>query len=497
MKRRGVSTAVRTALIVVVVGAGILAQSLDARAQSLVDPSLGVSTVVEGLNQPIAMAFIGPDDILVTEKASGQVMRVTNGVVTGAVLDLAVNSSSERGLLGIALHPGFPRAPYVYLYNTESTTGADSVEAAEVPLLGNRVDRFVWDGSTLTFDKNIIRLRAFQNDRNNVADPTLPVLRGNHNGGVLRFGPDRKLYIIIGDNGRRGFTQNNLAGPVPDDDFGGPAPDDAHLTGVILRLNDDGSTPRDNPFYKDVDHGEGFGGLTDEVRRNIQRIFAYGVRNSFGMTFDPKKGDLWTTENGGRSFDEVNRVRAGSNGGWVQIMGPVSRVQEYKEIEISVGFGPNGPAGLQQMRFLPTSIADTPEEARERLFHIPGSHLMDPEFSWKQVVPPAALGFINGNGLGEQYDGDLVVGSAVARATNAGHLYRFRLNGGRNHLKFDDPLLKDKVADNLASDDFVTEGDEILFGSDFGIVTHIETGADGALYLVSPSAGSVRKISKS
>ena len=487
------------------------------------DPSLGVSTVVEGLNQPIAMAFIGPDDILVTEKASGQVKRVTNGVVTGAVLDLAVNSSSERGLLGIALHPRFPRTPYVYLYNTESTTGADSDVAEEVPLLGNRVDRFVWDGSALTFDKNIIRLRSFQNDRNNVADPTLPVLRGNHNGGVLRFGPDRKLYIIIGDNGRRGFTQNNLAGPVPDDDFGGPAPDDAHLTGVILRLNDDGSTPRDNPFYrlgrrddrddrqgrdenddredddaeKDDDDGDGFGPFTREVRRNLQRIFAYGVRNSFGMTFDPKKGDLWTTENGGRSFDEVNRVKAGSNGGWVQIMGPLSRVQEYKEIEISVGFGPNGPAGLQQMRFLPTSIADTPEDARDRLFHIPGSHLMDPEFSWKQVVPPAALGFINGNGLGKQYDGDLIVGSAVARATNAGHLYRFRLNGGRNRLKFDDPLLKDKVADNLASDDFMTEGDEILFGSDFGIVTHIETGADGALYLVSPSAGSIRKISKS
>jgi hypothetical protein len=111
-------------------------------------------------------------------------------------------------------------------------------------------------------------------------------------------------------------------------------------------------------------------------------------------------------------------------------------------------------------------------------------------------VPPAALGFIDGNGLGAQYDGDLIVGSAVARATNAGHLYRFRLNGGRTHLKFDDPLLQDKVADNLALDDFTTEGAEILFGSNFGIVTHLETGADGALYLVSPSGGSVRKISK-
>ena len=297
--------------------------------------------------------------------------------MTGVVLDLAVNSSSERGLLGIALHPRFPRVPFVYLYNTESTTGADSNVLAEVPLLGNRVDRFVWNGSTLTFDRNIIRLRAFQNDRNNVADPTLPVLRGNHNGGVLRFGPDRKLYIIFGDNGRRGLTQNNLAGPVPDDDFGGPLPDDAHFTGVVLRLDDDGRTPRDNPFFFGFGrHGDvsGFGERQDtigrlgiEVLRNLQRTFAFGVRNSFGMTFDPKTGYLWTTENGGRAFDEINRVVPGFNGGWVQVMGPLARVQEFKEIEVAAGFGPNGPAGLQQLRFPATRIADTPEEARARL----------------------------------------------------------------------------------------------------------------------------------
>jgi aldose sugar dehydrogenase len=491
------------------------------RAQTLVDPALGVSTLVSGLSQPIAMAFIGPNDILVTEKASGQVKRITNGAVAGVVLDLPVNSNSERGLLGIALHPKFPKTPYVYLYNTESTTGADSNVVANVPLLGNRVDRFVWNGSTLAFDRNIIKLRAFQNDRNNVADPTLPVLRGNHNGGVIRFGPDRKLYIIIGDNGRRGYLQNNLAGPTPDDDFGGPTPDDAHLTGVILRLNDDGSTPHDNPFYKvgktdddaapkdtskknddedddesDDDDRGNLGPLSDEARKNIQRIFAYGVRNSFGMTFDPKKGDLWTTENGGRAFDEINRVRPGFNGGWVQFMGPVSRVAQYKQIEVGVGFGANGPAGLQQMRFLPSSIADTPDLGIDRVLNIPGSKLTDPAFSWKQVVPPAALGFIEGRALGNQYEGDLIVGSAVARATNPGNLYRFRLNKKRTAFTFDDPLLQDKVADNLALDDFVTEGGEILFGSGFGIVTHIETGADGALYLVSPSNGSIRKIAK-
>jgi glucose/arabinose dehydrogenase len=473
-----------------------------ARAQSLVDPALTVSAVVGGLSQSIAMAFIGPDDILVTEKASGQVKRVTGGVVTGVVLDLAVNSNSERGLLGIALHPDFPHLPWVYLYNTESTTGADSTMAADVPLLGNRVDRFVWDGSTLNFDRNIIRLRAFQNDRNNPSDPTLPVLRGNHDGGVLRFGPDGKLYIIIGDVGRRGWTQNNLAGPVPDDDFGGPEPDDAHLTGVILRLNDDGSTPEDNPF---IDSGERVGrriggALGEEVGRNLQRVFGYGVRNSFGMTFDPKSGELWTTENGGRAFDEINHVERGFNGGWIQFMGPLDRVSEFKEIEVSAGVGATGPVGLQQLRFPATAIADTPEEAKERLFRLPGSRPRDPEFSWKQVVPPAALGFIDGDGLGRRYDGDLIVGSAVARPANQGHLYRFRLNARRTQFRFDDERLADRVADNLALDDFVTEGEEILFGSDFGIVTDIQTGPDGHLYLVSPGVmpqtGTIRKISR-
>jgi glucose/arabinose dehydrogenase len=477
--------------------AATVGNPVTARAQSLIDSNLTVSTVVEGLSQPIAMAFIGPDDILVTERASGQVKRIRDGAVAGVVLDLAVNSNSERGLLGIALHPRFPAQPWVYLFNTASTTGADTAVAADVPLLGNRVDRFVWDGTTLTFDRNIIQLRSFQNDRNNPADSTAEVLRGNHNGGVLRFGPDGKLYVIIGDNGRRGWNQNNLAGPVPDDDFGGPDPDNAHLTGVILRLNDDGSTPADNPFHDSARQlGRRLGvAIGEEVERNLQRMFAYGVRNSFGMTFDPKSGDLWTTENGGRAFDEINRVGRGFNGGWIQFMGPLSRVAEFKAIEAGVGLGPTGPVGLQQLRFPATSIADTREEAKERLFHVPGSYAADPQFSWKHVVPPAALGFIDGPGLGNRYDGDLIVGSAVVRDTNLGHLYRFRLNARRTHLRFEDENLKDAVADNNALDDFMTEGQEILFGIDFGIVTDIQTGPDGHLYLVGP-AGVIRKISR-
>jgi glucose/arabinose dehydrogenase len=139
----------------------------------------------------------------------------------------------------------------------------------------------------LTFERNLITLRAFQNDGAptppNQGDETQPP-RGNYNGGVIRFGPDRELYIQIGDNGRRGQLQNLRDGPTGpgqfDDQFGGPEPDDAHLTGVILRLNDDGTAPADNPFI-----GASVGGNT-EVRANVQKIFAHGIRRRIGPQCD-------------------------------------------------------------------------------------------------------------------------------------------------------------------------------------------------------------------
>src|SRR5690348_2413378 len=162
---------------------GAAAQTID---PTVVDPNLAVRTVVAGLNQPTSMAFLPSKDtqitdILVLEKTTGKVQRVLNGAIQGTVLDLAVNSAVERGLLGIALHPGFPHNPGVYLYWTETNSGADSTDLADVPLLGNRVDRFVWDGHALRFERNLIKLHAFQADEGQT-------LRGNHNGGVLRFG---------------------------------------------------------------------------------------------------------------------------------------------------------------------------------------------------------------------------------------------------------------------------------------------------------------------
>jgi len=471
---------VMTAFVCVTLAIAVMPGSpaiVAADGPTMLHPLLGVRPVAAGLVAPTSIAFLGANDLLVLEKATGRVLRVKSGVTSGVALDLAVNSASERGLLGIALHPDFPTRPFVYLYWTESSTGADSAALADVPLLGNRVDRFTWNGSTLAFDRNLIRLHAFQ------ADTGQP-LRGNHNGGVIRFGPDGKLYIIIGDNGRRGQMQNLPQGwspGAPDDQFGGPEPDDAHLTGAIIRLNDDGSTPSDNPFHA---AGAAIGG---EAGANIQKVFAYGIRNSFGMAFDPVSGSLWEQENGDDSFDELNRVEPGMNGGWIQIMGPVDRIAQFKSIEVNE-FGRN----LQQIRWPPSNIAGTPQEALSRLFMLPGAHYSDPEFSWKYAVPPAGIGFLSSRALGPQFQGDLFVGAATPN-TAGGYLFRFKLTGNRQKIATDDPRLADRVADNVTKND-ITESESLLIGRDFGILTDIQTGPNGNLFVVSISQGKIYEI---
>jgi aldose sugar dehydrogenase len=483
----------------------------------MLDPDLGVRTVIGGLTMPIGMAFLGPNDFFVIQKDNGQVKRVVNGVAT-TVFDLGVNNASERGLLGIALHPEFPANPGVYLYWTCRSTAvpadpffpdereclasnmfaSDSNNILQVPLLGNRVDRFVWTGSTLVFDRNLIMLRAFQNDGAPVpegqGDEAQPP-RGNHNGGVIRFGPDGKLYIQMGDNGRRGQLQNLRNGPtapgVNDDQFGGPEPDDAHLTGVILRLNDDGTTPADNPFFNASINA------TAEVRANIQKIYAYGIRNGFGMAFDPISGDLWEQENGDDAFSELNRVQPGFNSGWVQIMGPPERIAQYKAIETTVTPNPPDPFamtyfGLQQLRWSPENIANTAAEARARLFMLPGAHYSAPEFAWKYEVSPGAIGFVAGRGLGPGFEGDLFMAGARPFLED-GHLFHFSLTGNRQAIGVDDPRLEDRVADNLHKWE-ITESETLLIGRNFGVGTDIQTGPNGNLYIVSLTNNAIYEV---
>jgi len=498
---------------------------------SLTDPNLQVTSAVSGLTQPTGIAFLGPNDFFVIEKASGQVKRIVNGVVTAVVLDLPVNSNSERGLLGIALHPNFPANPSIYLYWTESSTGADSTVVTEVgnpasayppgtpQPLGNRVDRFTWDAATqtLTYAQNLIRLHAFQHDNNNPTNPNpLAAYQANHNCGKIVFGPDGKLYIMIGDNGRRGWLQNLPNGPflppAPDDEFGGPAPDDNHVTGSIFRLNEDGSTPADNPFFA---VGAALGG---EVGANIQKIYSYGHRNGFGLAFDPLSGNLWNSENGDDSFDEINKIVAGGNYGWVQVMGPLSHIAEFKAIEMNLFSPPAILGNMQQIRYPPTRIAYTPALALSNMFSLPGSVYQEPEFSWRYSISPAGLGFVRGDGLGPAYNGTLWSGAATTGAITGGSsgtfaggfLTMFRLSADRAHLDLSaDPRLADRVADNgtfplpvgtspgAAGLKFTgNESESLLIGQNFGITTDIQTGPDGSLYVVSNTDGAVYKISR-
>lgn len=499
---RGVRRVRRRSIVAALMLGALATLAGQARADTtpltMLDPNLEASVFLTGLDQPMGVAFLSATDMLILEKATGRIRRAINGVLQPTpVLDLAVNSNSERGLLSVAFHPNFPTNPSVYVRWTESSTGADSGVATETTLLGNRVDRFTWNGTTLAFAQNLISLRALQTD--NVAVPGHPgsnnaAAQGNHNGGVIKFGPDGKLYIFMGDLGRRGWMQNLANGPFltppfSDDTFGGPAPDNAHLTGVIIRLNDDGTTPVDNPFFA---AGAAIGG---EVGTNIQKIYSYGHRNGFGMAFDPQSGSLWETENADDAFSELNRVVPGMNGGWVQVAGPLNRFPQFKSIETKL-FN----SAIQQVRFPPTRLAYTGAAASSRLFMLPGAVYRDPELSWLYEIGPAGTTFITGNQLGAEYNGTLWIGSARGFnqvGGNGGSLYRLKLTFDRQHIDFSaDPRLADGVADNLfrAQKFDGTESETLQIGKGFGTTPCIEQGPDGNLYVASVTDGVIYRI---
>jgi glucose/arabinose dehydrogenase len=423
------------------------------------DSNLQVRTI-EGFSAPTQMTFIGDDDALVLQK-SGEVMRVRGGEVEGPVITLKANYADERGLLGIALHPDFEQNHYVYLYWTwtgegeepDGLFGEGSEDIEQVPELGNRIDRFTWDGETLTFDRNIIQLAS------RTTDLTLDRRRGNHDGGVLRFGPDGKLYLVMGDQNARGPLQNVADGPPVD------GPED--LLGVVIRLNDDGSTPDDNPF---VSEGA-----------PLDKVWVYGVRNSFGYDFDPETGDLWLGINGQASYDMLGRYGGGSNAGWIQLMGPPERLEDYKELESA------SERLLDAVEFPPSMLADSSEEAISRLVLFPGAEYVEPRFSWRLAVAPAAVTFL-GDGLGPDYAGDILVGDV-----NTGVIYRFELTDDRQDLVLEGPL-EDRVADN-SRDNMVGELDGHLFGQGMLVATDIDNAPDGSVWIVSSALGEIYQVS--
>ena len=442
-----------------------------AAGPTMTDETLGVELVADGLTEPTAMGFIGLDDFFVTEKSTGEVHRVTGGEVSEPVIDLAVNFFDERGLLGIAVHPEFEETGYVYLYWTQSSEGEgdggllgpDTDEEFALPELGNRVDRFAWDGEQLTWDMNIVEMRS-----NTLETDTSGRIRGNHDAGPIVFGQDGMLYIINGDQNLRGELQN-IEGE------GGL--DDANLAGVVLRVADDGSIPDDNPFVATASAMDG------PAAENLAMIWAYGIRNSFGLAIHPETGALWQTENGDDSWDEVNILPGGANSGWIQTMGPAERVGEYREIEVA------SEDGLDNPDFPPDQLAESGEAAQDAMVMYEGAQYVAPVFSWRYPPAVTSIEFVTGGALGESSANTAWLGTVLTDS-----LLRYPLADDGSGFDFsDDANLADLVDDNEQKGD-LGESSDYVVGTGFGVVTHIVLGPDDRLYVSSISNGAVYRI---
>jgi len=242
-----------------------------------------IEVVAEGLKIPWDLVFLPDGHILVTERV-GNLKRIGDEIIDIPLS--AAKHAGEGGLLGIALHPDFVNNNFLYLYLT-----AQSDEG-----LINRVERY-------RFINNELK------DREIIID-NIPGAK-YHDGGKIVFGPDNLLYITTGDAGQENLAQdlNSVAGKV-------------------LRLNDDGSVPADNPFRT--------------------KVYSYGHRNSQSLTWDVQ-GRLWSTEHGRSGIksglDELNLIEPGRNYGWPQIEG--DEVQDQMESP-AIQSGPDitwAPAG--------------------------------------------------------------------------------------------------------------------------------------------------------
>jgi glucose/arabinose dehydrogenase len=412
----------RIAVIVVVLAVAsvilnhpLMIQHAIAQPSITKDPNLKVEPVVNGLSSPTSMAFLDNNNILVLEK-DGNVRLVSNGQLQQQpVLQVSVDSTNERGLLGVAVMNNTisnnSNNKVVFLYYTESQGGE----------LRNIVYRYEWNG---------------QQQQHQLVNPklilNLPALPGpNHDGGKLAIGPDGYLYAIIGELNHNGKLQNIKYGPNPDD------------TGVIFRVNPaDGSPAKNNPFATGNNQA-------------MHKYYAYGIRNSFGIAFDPITGNLWETENGENTYDEINLVKSGFNSGWKIIMGPLSRSSGVTEND---------------------------------LVSYPGSHYADPVFSWLKPVAVTAIEFMKSSKLGPNYQNNVFVGDS-----NNGNLYFFMLNKDRTGIRLDNNQqsagLSDLVVDNE------NELSAVNLGSGFNTITDIKTGPDGLLYVLSFDDGNIYRIS--
>ena len=365
---------------------------------SLRDPNLKVESFVSGISFPTSMLFLDENNILVLEK-DGIVRLVSNGMLQAQPLvSLTVDSKNERGLLGVERI-----GENVFLYAT--------VNDGEVI---NRIYKYTLAaGAELTNEEEFMDL------------PGTPAT--NHQGGKLAVGKDGYLYSVTGELQRDGKDQNIVNGPDPD------------FSGAILKINpNDGSPAPNNPFQG------------DNPNDPLNWYQAYGIRNSFGLGVDPVTGNLWDTENGAQSHDEINLVNPGFNSGWKLAMGPIS------------------DSGITE----------------NDLVSFPNSSYKDPILSFIDSFGITDIEFLNSDKLGAEYSNNAFVGDI-----GYGNLYRFELNDDRTDFNLESPGLDDRVVDN---DDELAS---ILFGEGFAGVTDIKTGPDGLLYVLSFDDGTIYRIS--
>ena len=423
------------------------------RGPKLSDPYrqyMGIETVAEGLSFPTSMEFIDNENILVLDKDQGTALLVSSWNRTlekEPVLKLKVENEAERGLLGVAILKENSVRSKKYFINNNVSTNTTSINNESIP----KVFLYFTDKSEnddeirQQFPRNKVLSYEWNKQNKSLVNSKLildlPAEPGPyHQGGKLKIGPGGNLYTIIGDlNTVTGQLQNHGNGTEPNN------------SSVILRVNpDNGSPVEDNPFI-DID--------------GLSRYYAYGIRNSFGIDFDPVTGNLWDTENGEENYDEINLVKPGFNSGWAKMMGPVSR----------------------------NNLTD-----KESLVMFPGSEYADPAFSWKEQVGVTDIEFFNSSRLGIEYANNIFVGDI-----NNGNLYYFEINENRtgihfveeeNENRYDD---KDDVRAGLQQDLVVDNTDElskVTFGTDFGRITDIETGPDGFLYILSFEDGKIYRI---
>ncbi len=379
------------------------------------DDMLALELVVEGLDLPTSMRFLDDGTILVLEKNNGQVRVVSDGkLLDEPAIDVEVATAVEQGLLGIAIWNG-ENDTSVFLYLTENYEDKTR----------NVIYKYIYDENEKTLENMTLVLE-------------LPGEPGPfHNGGKLATGPrDGYLYAVIGDvSSGGGILDNQIPGRPPND------------KSVILRVDRDSGTPvEDNPFYN----------YTGSMEK-LHQYYAYGIRNSFGMEFDPMTGKLWMTENGDDVYDEINIVEPGFNSGWHKIMGPIVRTNMTIENDLII---------------------------------FDGAKYGDPIFSWYAPVGVTDIEFLNSTKLGEKYDDNVFVGDI-----NNGNLYFFEVNGNRTGVTFHDPRLLDLVADPVKEGED-SELSSLILGDGFGRITDIESGPDGLLYIMTYEDGKIYRLKK-